>query len=182
MQFQNQGPDIVHQNCITEYEDYECDETNSVDDFTEALSYKSDDSEIDCDCFEDYTCEWHSYPKRYDSLYEEALYVFEGRCKTGGPNPTKKAGSINDFVIRCIHHNVIELNASSKTMSDACRISLFANTITLACTQPAINHTKYTDFVLSTLAKCREMRETYPTNIHIQRAYRDWCRFVLDVI
>lgn len=165
--------------CDNDLNDDNNDNDDNDDNFTEARSYTSDDSEEDCDCHEDYVCEWHSYLERHDALYKEALYVFKKRCELHGPNPSKHYKILSNIFIPVMNENMISMKECE--ISDVCFISLFINTIMFAISEPALNNTKYHMFIMNMFKKTRELRELYPSNRYIQRIYHKWSQFILNV-
>lgn len=148
------------------------------DDFTDAKSHTSTETETDCDCFEDYTCEFHCDPKRYDCLFEEAITSYQHRCKANGPNPLpiyEKLRKITKCVIKQYADNIDQSTMHSERMIH------FINLAQFLMSEPGINHTKYQEIIMFVSDNLYGYRQRFPHYIYVQRIYRDWARYLLEI-
>jgi hypothetical protein len=151
---------------------------DDLDDFTDARSYLSTETETDCDCFEDYTCEFHCDNSRYDRLFSEAFHTYQRRCKENSPNPSHVYNKLNKLtkpVIKQYADNIDNSQSQEERMIHMINLARFI------MSEPGINHTKYQEIIIYICDNLYNYRQAKPRDLDVQRAYRDWARYLLDV-
>jgi hypothetical protein len=151
---------------------------DDLDDFTDAQSHLSTETETDCDCFEDYTCEFHCDTSRYDQLFSEAFHNYQHRCKENGPNPSSAYEKLNKLTKPVIKQYADSIDNSE---SHDQRMVNILNLARFIMSEPGINHTKYQEIILYICDNLYDYRQTIPRDLHVQRTYRDWARYLLEV-
>lgn len=148
---------------------------DDLDDFTDAQSYLSTETETDCDCFEDYTCEFHCDITRYDDLFSEAFHNYQHRCKKNGPNPSPALNKLTKPVIKQYADNIDNSESHDQRMVNILNLSRFI------MSEPGINHTKYQEIIMYVCDNLYDYKQTNPHDLNVQRTYRDWARYLLVI-
>lgn len=145
-----------------------------IDDRGEQLPY---DCEFDCDCCDDYTCELHSNPQRYDYLFVAAMTRFENKIKN------EKSTAIiphaaDKFYAKIIAEH-ITLIAGATTFDE--RKPLFINLFRFIMSDKGFIDSNYKRLIYDASQLIFNSKINYPFDTELQVLYRDWSLYLLSL-